>query len=82
MNCFPPRTHGHGETLMRTKTFAYAIGASSYNGEAIRNVILTLKDFPSALGGTVSMGPDHYAVLSHVGLWQARNGKLVSVPVP
>ena len=58
------------------------MGASAHNGEAIRNVVLGLRDFPSALGGTVSMGTDHYAVLSHVGLWQARNGKLVSVPVP
>lgn len=64
------------------KLFAYAMGAGSYNGEAIRNVLLNLKDFPSALGGTVAMGADHYAVLSHVGLWQARSGKLVPVPVP
>jgi len=64
------------------KLFAYAIGESSYNGEAIRNVLLNLKGFPSALGGTVSMGADHYAILSHVGLWQAKNGRLVPVAAP
>ena len=64
------------------KLFAYAIARSSYNGEAIRSVLVSLKDFPSALGGTASMGSDHYAVLNATGLWQARNGRLAPVPVP
>lgn len=64
------------------KLFAYAIDRAGDNGEAIRSVIASLKDFPSALGGTVSMGSDHYAVLGDMGLWQARNNQLAPVPVP
>lgn len=63
------------------RLFAYAIGRSSYNGVAIKNVLVNVKDFRSALGGTVSMGADHYAVINGIGLWQARFGHLVPVIV-
>jgi branched-chain amino acid transport system substrate-binding protein len=61
------------------KLFADAIAKSSYNGQAIRNVLATSTGVPSVFGGTISMGPDHYTVTSSVGLWQVRKGRLVAV---
>ncbi len=59
------------------RIFAYAIGKAGYNGPAIREVVATLKGFPSTLGGTITMGPDHYTEFSSAGLSQVRGGKLV-----
>ena len=61
------------------KLFAYAIEKSGYNGAAIRNVLVSVKGVPSALGGTITMGEDHYTIMTSTALWKAKNGKLVRV---
>jgi branched-chain amino acid transport system substrate-binding protein len=68
-----------GENYDVIKMFAFAIEKNGYNNEGIRNGIATLKNFPSVLGGTVSMGADHYTEFSSVSLWQVKRGKLVRV---
>ena len=55
---------------------AYAIERVGYDGEKIRDVLANLKDFPSAMGGKVSMFPDHYTRPT-LGLWLVRHGSLV-----
>jgi branched-chain amino acid transport system substrate-binding protein len=64
------------------KLFAYSIGKSSYNGEAIRNVLATVKGVPSVLGGTITMGADHYTVGEAAALWQARGNGEVKITPP
>ena len=32
------------------------------------------------MGGTITMGADHYTELTAVALWEARDGKLVRLP--
>jgi len=61
------------------KMYAAAIAKSSYDGQAIRNVLATSTGVPSVFGGTISMGPNHYTITSSVGLWQVRSGRLVRV---
>jgi branched-chain amino acid transport system substrate-binding protein len=61
------------------KLYAAAIGKSSYDGQAIRNAIVSSTGVPSVFGGTITMGPNHYTVTSSVGLWQVRGGRLVRV---
>ncbi len=39
---------------------AFAIGKAGYDGDGIRDAVATLRDFPSVMGGKVSMGADHY----------------------
>lgn len=62
--------------------YAYAIGKAGYNGERIRNVLTTLQGVPSALGGTITMKPDHYTQMTSIGLWQVKGGKLTPVIAP
>jgi branched-chain amino acid transport system substrate-binding protein len=64
------------------KMFAYAIKRGGYSGEAIRTALSTLQGVPSALGGTITMKPDHYTQVSSVGMFQVRKGELVPVPIP
>ena len=64
------------------KLFAYSIGKSSYNGEAIRNVLATVKGVPSVLGGTITMGADHYTVGEAASVWQARGSREVKITPP
>jgi hypothetical protein len=71
-----------GEAYDIIQIFAYAIRKSSYNGEAIRNVIVSLKGVPSVLGGTIAMGPDHFTEFTTAGFFQVRNGKLVRLSAP
>jgi branched-chain amino acid transport system substrate-binding protein len=69
----------HGEVYDIIKMFAYAIDKVGYNGEAMRGAIATLKGVPSVLGGTITMGPDHYSEFGAAGLWQVKAGKLVRI---
>jgi branched-chain amino acid transport system substrate-binding protein len=69
-----------GEWYDIVKMYAYAIGKAGYNGEAIRNAIATLKGVPSVLGGTITMGADHYSEFGAAGLWLVKSGKLVRLP--
>jgi branched-chain amino acid transport system substrate-binding protein len=69
-----------GEWYDIVKMYAYAIGKGGYNGDAIREVIATLKGVPSVLGGTIKMGPDHYSEFGSTGLWLVRAGKLIRLP--
>jgi len=64
------------------RLFAYSIGKSSYSGEAIRNVLAAVKGVPSVLGGTITMGADHYTVGTAAALWQARGNSEVKVTPP
>jgi len=34
------------------------------------------------LGGTLSMGDDHYTQIGAVALWRVKNGKLVKLAMP
>jgi branched-chain amino acid transport system substrate-binding protein len=68
-----------GENYDIIKMYAYAFGKVGYNAEAIRNTIATLKGVPSVLGGTITMGTDHYTEFSFAGLWRVKTGKLVRI---
>jgi branched-chain amino acid transport system substrate-binding protein len=68
-----------GENYDVIKMYAYAFGKVGYNAEAIRGTIATLKGVPSVLGGTITMGPDHYTAFSSTGLWRVKAGKLVRI---
>jgi branched-chain amino acid transport system substrate-binding protein len=72
-------TYQAGEQYDIIKMFAAAIARSSYNGEAIRNALATLKGVPSVFGGTITMDSSNYSVPSGDGLWQVQNGRLVKV---
>lgn len=61
-----------------TRIIAYAIGKVGYDGPRIRDVIATLKNFPTVMGGTISMASDHYTRMP-LGLWLVRHGELVKV---
>jgi branched-chain amino acid transport system substrate-binding protein len=47
--------------------------------DEIRAAMANLKGMPSALGGTLTMGPDHYVNYPVTGLWQVRKGVEVKV---
>jgi branched-chain amino acid transport system substrate-binding protein len=66
-----------GENYDVIKMFAFAIGKAGYDGDGIRDVIATLKNFPTVLGGTLYMAPDHFTRASSVGLWLVKQGSLV-----
>jgi len=69
-----------GEWYDIVKMYAYAIDKVGYNAEAIRNAIATMKGVPSVLGGTITMGADHYSEFGAAGLWLVKAGKLVRLP--
>ena len=48
----------------------------------MHSAIATLKGVPSTLGGTITMGPDHYSLNGAISLWEPKGGKLVKVTVP
>lgn len=54
---------------------AWAIGKSSYDGEAIAKALATLKGVPSVLGGTITMDSDHYSPPVNA-LFVVRNGEV------
>jgi branched-chain amino acid transport system substrate-binding protein len=68
-----------GEWYDIVKMIAFAIGKAGYNGEGIRNALATLKGVPSVLGGTITMGPEHYSQFTGAGLWKVKAGKLVKL---
>jgi branched-chain amino acid transport system substrate-binding protein len=65
-----------GEQYEIIKMFAAAMARSSYNGEAIRNALASLKGLPSIFGGTISMDSTNYSVPEGDALWRLRNGRL------
>jgi branched-chain amino acid transport system substrate-binding protein len=69
-----------GEIYDIIKIYAYAIGKAGYQAEAIKNTIVSLKGVPSVLGGTITMGPEHYTNFTVTGLWHVRAGRLVPLP--
>ena len=73
--------YGAAEVYDMVKILAYAIGKGGYNGERIRDVLLTLRGVPSVLGGDIEMRPNHYTKISVIGLFQVRRGTLVRVPL-
>lgn len=64
------------------KMLAFAIERGGYDSEGIRTALATLKNFPSVLGGAVSMGDDHYTQISAIALWQVQAGKLIKIATP
>ena len=68
-----------GEAYDIIQMFAYAIAKGGYNGEAIRNVLVSLKGLPSVLGGTITMGADHFTEFTTAGFFQVRSGRLVRI---
>jgi branched-chain amino acid transport system substrate-binding protein len=68
-----------GEQYDMIKMFAAAIARSSYNGEAIRNQLATLKGVPSVFGGAISMDSTNYSVPAGDALWRVKNGRLEQV---
>jgi ABC-type branched-subunit amino acid transport system substrate-binding protein len=59
------------------KIFAHAIEHGGYDGPSMRDAIANLKGLPSVLGGTITMGPNHYSEFAAAGLWQVKAGKLI-----
>jgi branched-chain amino acid transport system substrate-binding protein len=47
--------------------------------EGIRDAMAATKGVPSVLGGTLSMGPDHYTIIPNIALWQVRHGVEVQI---
>jgi len=63
------------------RIFAWAIDRGGYNGTAVRDQILSLHgQVPSLMGGTITMGSDHYTQTAGMSLWQVRSGVEVRVP--
>lgn len=73
---YPPG-YPAGETYDIVQIYAQAIAKTSYSGEAIRNFVASLKGMPSVLGGTITMGQNHFTEFTSAGFFQVRNGKLV-----
>ena len=71
-----------GESYDVMRMLAYAIGKGGYDGDGIRNALANLKGFPSVLGGTLTMGADHYTQISSAGLFHVVHGKLVRMSMP
>jgi branched-chain amino acid transport system substrate-binding protein len=72
-------TYPVAEFYDMARIYAFAINKGGYSGPAIRDAVATLTGFPSAMGGRISMGPDHYSRVGSIGLWQVRDGQLVRV---
>jgi branched-chain amino acid transport system substrate-binding protein len=75
-----PPSYQEGELYDIVHIFAWAIEKGGYSGDAIRNQISMLKgQVPSVLGGTITMGADHYSLTSGADIWQVRKGVEVKV---
>ncbi len=57
---------------------AYAIRKAGYDGDGIREAIAGLRDFPSVMGGKVSMADDHYT-RPPLALWHVQRGELTRI---
>jgi len=66
-----------GEVYDIIRIYAAAIAKGGYSGPAIREFVATLHGMPSVLGGTITMGPDHFTKFTSAGFFQVRSGKLV-----
>ena len=71
-----------GEAYDIVQIYAAAISKTSYNGTAIRNFVATLHGMPSVLGGTITMGSDHFTKFTSAGFFQVRSGRLVRMSPP
>lgn len=80
MGYYPGYQAGESYDVMRL--IAYAIGKGGYDGDGIRNALASVRGFPSVLGGTLTMGTDHYTQISSAGLFQVQHGKLVRIAMP
>ena len=70
-----------GELYDMVRIFAWAIGSGGYNGTAIRDRLAALHgQVPSVLGGTITMGADHFTQVTGMSLWQVQHGVEVKVP--
>jgi branched-chain amino acid transport system substrate-binding protein len=65
-----------GEVYDIIHIFANAIEHGGYNGEAMLPFITNLKGLPSVIGGTITMGPEHYTEFTAEGLFVVNDGKL------
>ena len=77
----PHPTYFAAEAYDLVQMYAYAIGQGGYTGEGIRNALAALKGVRSVIGGTITMGPDHYSLNGAISLWEPRAGKLVKVDI-
>jgi hypothetical protein len=69
-----------GELYDMVRIFAWAMARGGYNGTAIRDQIAQLKgQVPSLMGGTITMGADHYSLTAGIGLWKIKAGREVKV---
>jgi len=72
-----------GELYDMVRILAWAIDKGGYSGPAIRDKIAALKgEVPSLMGGTITMGADHYSLTAGMGLWQVKRGVEVKVTPP
>ena len=60
------------------KMYAAAIDKVGTDGTAIRDYLVGLKDFPSAMGGRFGMGPDRQTVMA-INLWRVKGGELTKI---
>ncbi len=58
--------------------YAAAIEKVGTDGTAIRDYLVGLKDFPSAMGGRFGMGPDRQTVMA-INLWRVKGGELMKI---
>jgi branched-chain amino acid transport system substrate-binding protein len=78
----PHPTYFAAEAYDLIQMYAYCIARGGYTGEGIRNALATLKGVHSILGGTITMGADHYSLNGAISLWQPQGGKLVKAAFP
>jgi branched-chain amino acid transport system substrate-binding protein len=71
-----------GEAWDIMRIMAYALGKAGYDSEGVRKEFAALKDFPSVLGGTLTMGDDHYTQIGAVALWHVKHGKIEKMSMP
>ncbi len=73
-----PPSYVHAEIYDMTMMIADAIDKVGADGVAIRDYMVSLKDFPTVLGGKFSMAADRQSVLP-VSLWRVRGDQLVRI---
>jgi branched-chain amino acid transport system substrate-binding protein len=79
---YPP-AYNAGEAYDIMRIYAAAIAKTSYKGTAIRDFVASLHGMPSVLGGTITMGSDHFTKFTSAGFFQVQSGRLVRMsPLP
>jgi ABC-type branched-subunit amino acid transport system substrate-binding protein len=71
-----------GEFYDMVQMAAYGIRIGGYNGEGIRNALISMKKLPSIFGGTITMGESRYTEVEAESLWQVRQGRQVRLEIP